>query len=124
MGNVTPKKVFYIIIILMRDVEIDKIVSSTKDGIRFSVRVVPNASKCEFAGLLEDVIKIRLDAPPVEGKANEKCIKFLSKVLRVSKSAVTIISGDKNRNKSIEIKGDSPTITQTLNGLILNSLQK
>lgn len=107
----------------MRDVEIDKIVSSTKDGIRFSVRVVPNASKCEFAGLLEDVIKIRLDAPPVEGKANEKCIKFLSKTLNVSKSSVSIISGDKNRNKIIEIKSTQPSIIQKLEELIANSMQ-
>lgn len=82
------------------------IINKKENGIRFSVRAVPNASKCEITGIYDGCLRIRLDAPPNEGKANEKCIKFLSKLLDVPKSNIEIISGDKNKNKIIEVKGN------------------
>lgn len=63
----------------------------------------PKASKSEFAGLHGDALKIRIQAPPVEGKANTELIKFLAKQFGVSKSAVNIISGELNRHKRVRI---------------------
>lgn len=63
----------------------------------------PKASKSEFCGLHGDALKVRIQAPPVEGKANSELIKFLAKQFGVSKSAVSIISGELNRHKRVRI---------------------
>tara|TARA_B100001109_G_scaffold255874_1_gene261936 strand:- start:1969 stop:2259 length:291 start_codon:yes stop_codon:yes gene_type:complete len=63
----------------------------------------PKASKSEFAGLHGDAIKVRIQAPPVDGKANAELIKFLSRQFGVSKRDVEIISGELNRHKRVKI---------------------
>ena len=63
----------------------------------------PKASKSEFCGLHGDALKVRIQAPPVEGKANSELIKFLAKQFGVSKIAVQIISGELNRHKRVRI---------------------
>ncbi len=63
----------------------------------------PKASKSEFAGLHGDALKIRIQAPPVEGKANTELIKFLAKQFPVSKRDIEIISGELNRHKRVRI---------------------
>ncbi|MEI7475442.1 MAG: DUF167 domain-containing protein [bacterium] len=88
------------------------------DGIKISVRVTPNSSKCEISGLIENSLRVKLDVPPVEGKANEKCIKFLSKVFKVSKSSIKIVSGEKNKNKILYIKGNVDDLVEILNGVL------
>ncbi|MCA6062390.1 DUF167 family protein [Thalassolituus marinus] len=64
----------------------------------------PKASKSEFAGLHGDALKIRIQAPPVEGKANTELIKFLAKQFGIAKSDVEIISGELNRHKRVRIR--------------------
>lgn len=71
--------------------------------VRFEVRVVPGASRC---GLVRDGerLRVRIDAPPVDGAANERLIRFLSReVFGVSRSAVRVVAGEKGRNKTIEV---------------------
>ncbi len=63
----------------------------------------PNASRSEFAGLHGDALKIRIQAPPVEGKANTELVKFLAKEFGVSKRDIEIISGELNRHKRVRI---------------------
>jgi uncharacterized protein (TIGR00251 family) len=70
-----------------------------------AVRVQPRSSKEAVAGISEGVVRIRLTAPPVEGKANEALLKFLSKKLGVSKGALELVAGDHGRNKLIRIAG-------------------
>lgn len=77
--------------------------STVTYGIRISVQIMPNAKKNEVIGVLDDVLKIRLHAQPIEGKANEALIRFLSDKLDVPKSAVTITHGHTNKRKIIEI---------------------
>ncbi len=79
-------------------------------GATLSVRIQPNASKNEVVGIVDDVLKIKINAPPVDGKANKECIKFLAKVLDVSKSQVSIIGGEKARSKVVRIFGISQDI--------------
>ncbi len=93
-------------------------IKKTDDGIKLSVKVIPNACKCEIAGVAEKELKIRLDAPPVEGKANEKCIKFLAKTLKVSKSSVFIISGERSRSKILFINGNPEILEAGIINLI------
>ncbi|HLT05762.1 MAG TPA: DUF167 domain-containing protein [Pseudomonas sp.] len=63
----------------------------------------PKASKDEFAGLHGDRLKIRLTAPPVEGKANAHLLAFLAKAFGVPKSQVSLESGELNRQKRVRI---------------------
>ncbi|HHJ17805.1 MAG TPA: YggU family protein [Gammaproteobacteria bacterium] len=67
------------------------------------IRVQPRASHDEIAGTLDGRLKIRLTAPPVDGKANQTLLKFLAKLCAVSKSQVTLLSGPGSRNKRVAI---------------------
>jgi len=67
------------------------------------LRVQPKASKDEFAEILGDRIKLRITAPPVDGKANKHLLKFLSKVFKVAKGNITLKSGETGRNKHLII---------------------
>jgi len=71
----------------------------------FAVRVQPRASKDEIAGEMAGVMKIRLQAPAVEGRANEALIEFLAELLKTPKGAVRILSGERSRVKRLEIRG-------------------
>ncbi|HTZ48485.1 MAG TPA: DUF167 domain-containing protein [Verrucomicrobiae bacterium] len=80
----------------------------------FSVRVQPRASRDEIAGVVEGAMKIRLCAPAVENRANEALVEFLADVLKTSKSAVRIRSGEQSRNKRVEIFGVTPQQIESL----------
>jgi uncharacterized protein (TIGR00251 family) len=77
-----------------------------RDGaVIFSVRVQPRASKDEIAGEMGGALKVRLRAPAVEDRANEALVEFLAELLKTSRSAVRILSGERSRTKRIEIRG-------------------
>ena len=67
------------------------------------LRIQPRAAHDEITGPMGNILKIRLTAPPVEGKANEHLRKFLGGQFRVAKSQVTVISGDTGREKRVRI---------------------
>jgi uncharacterized protein (TIGR00251 family) len=73
----------------------------------FSVRIQPRASKDEISGEIAGALKIRLHAPAVEGRANEALVEFLAALLKTSKGAVRILSGERSRIKRLEIRGVS-----------------
>lgn len=79
--------------------------SDSKETVRISLRVQPNAARNEVAGFTDDVLQVRVAAPPVKGKANQELIAFLSRLLNLSKSRVTILKGHTARNKVIAIGG-------------------
>jgi hypothetical protein len=83
-------------------------ITNAKRGAAFTVHVVPRARKNEIAGQMGDAIKVRLTAPPVEGKANKALIAFLADQLGVRKSQVEIVAGETSRNKVISVVGLSP----------------
>lgn len=64
----------------------------------------PKASRAEFAGLHGDRVKIRLTAPPVDGKANAQLLAFLANAFAVSKRQVSLESGQQSRQKRVRIK--------------------
>lgn len=68
-----------------------------------SVQVVPNASKTEIVGWHEGALKIRLAAPPVEGKANEELRQFLGKTFGVAPSLIEIERGSASKKKHIRL---------------------
>jgi uncharacterized protein (TIGR00251 family) len=84
-------------------------VRDTSGGVTFAVKVQPRARKNAITGELEGTLKLALTAPPVEGKANEACIEFLAKLLKVPRSSVTIASGLTSRRKVVRVGGLSTT---------------
>jgi uncharacterized protein (TIGR00251 family) len=80
-------------------------IRETETGVLFRIRVVPRASRCESAGFQDDALKLRITAPPVEGKANEACIALLAELLRVKKGQVAIVAGHASRTKTVAIQG-------------------
>jgi len=79
-------------------------IKETKFGVQFKVKVQPRASKNELAGVMDGALKVRLTSPPVEGEANEACIKLFSALLGTAKSNIAIVSGETSRNKTIEVR--------------------
>ncbi|MGB9465549.1 MAG: DUF167 domain-containing protein [Candidatus Acidiferrum sp.] len=73
--------------------------------VSFQVRVQPRASKDEVVGEMEGALKIRLQAPAVENRANEALVEFLAHLLKTPKSAVRILAGERSRTKRVEIRG-------------------
>jgi len=73
----------------------------------FKVKVHPRANKNAITGEVGDALKVAITAPPVEGKANEACIEFFAKLLKVPRSSVSIASGQTSRNKVIRVAGIS-----------------
>lgn len=83
-------------------------ISATPEGCRLTVRVSPGASRSEVVGTEDGWLKMRLAAPPVDGKANKELIRFLSKTLKTPQRSITISSGASSRLKGVKISGVRP----------------
>ena len=79
--------------------------TESDQSVTFAVKVHPRAKKNAITGELGDALKLSLTTPPVEGRANEACIEFFAKLLKVPRSSVTIASGQSSRNKVIRVVG-------------------
>jgi uncharacterized protein len=80
---------------------------------RITVKVHPRARRTCIAGRLGDAWKLDLAAPPVDGKANEACIRFFADLAGVPQSCVRIVLGLTNRTKVIEIDGPSQAMLES-----------
>ena len=80
-------------------------IHETADGVSFAVKVHPRAKKNAITGELGDALKLSLTTPPIDGRANEACVEFFAKLLKVPRSSVTIASGQASRNKVIHVAG-------------------
>jgi len=74
----------------------------------FSLRVQPRASRDEIAGVIDGSLKVRIQAPAVENRANEAVCEYLATLLKTSKSAVRILGGERSRVKRVEVRGVQP----------------
>ena len=72
---------------------------------RIQIKVHPRAKRTAVAGKLGDAWKLDLAAPPVEGKANEECIRFLAELAGVPRSRVRIVSGASSRIQVVDLEG-------------------
>jgi uncharacterized protein (TIGR00251 family) len=79
--------------------------NQTNGTLLFRVRVQPRASKDGVAGEMGGALKVRLQAPAVEDRANEALVEFLAQLLKTPRSAVRILSGERSRTKRLEIRG-------------------
>jgi uncharacterized protein (TIGR00251 family) len=80
-------------------------IQESGSGVTLAVRVHPRAKKNAITGEVGDALKVSLTAPPIDGRANEACIEFFAKLLKVPRSSVTIASGQSSRNKVIRVVG-------------------
>ena len=80
-------------------------VHDTPAGVTFAVKVHPRAKKNAITGELGDALKLSVTARPADGRANQACIEFFAKFLKVPHSSVTIASGQSSRNKIIQVVG-------------------
>jgi uncharacterized protein (TIGR00251 family) len=78
-------------------------------GVRLSVRITPNARKNEVIGVLDDALKIKLQAPPIEGRANEALISFIAERFNLPQRAVSIVQGHLGKHKLLDV--DRPGLT-------------
>lgn len=78
---------------------------ATGDGVTLRLHIQPGAKKTEVVGLHGEALKIRLAAPPVDGKANACLLAFIAERLGVAKSAVSLLSGDTSRAKRVHVIG-------------------
>ena len=77
-----------------------------RDGaVIVTIRVQPNASRDDVVGEMNGALKVRLQAPAVEDRANEALCEYLAALLKTPKSAVRILSGERSRTKRVEIRG-------------------
>lgn len=82
--------------------------------VRFDVRVQPRASRTELAGAVDGVLWIRLQAPPVDGAANEALTVFLADLLGVPKRSVRIVAGLASRTKVVEVRAEALAAVERL----------
>ncbi|HOE60675.1 MAG TPA: DUF167 family protein [Kiritimatiellia bacterium] len=80
-------------------------VVETRDGCVVTVKATPRANRSEIAGVDADWLRVRLQAPPVDGKANAALIAFLAKVAGVPKRSVVLLSGETSRLKRVALCG-------------------
>ncbi len=82
-------------------------------GVTLTLKIVPRASRNAVAEVVGEALKIRLQAPPVDGKANAALIAFLADKLGVSGRTVTILSGETGRLKRVLVAGITPAQAET-----------
>lgn len=91
--------------------------NETSDGVDVQIRAVPRASKNEIQGIHDNALKVRLTTPPIDGKANQALLKFLSKTLGITKSKIELTHGDTSRHKTLRIRGITAQQLHTKLGL-------
>ena len=86
------------------------------NALTLTLHIQPGAKKTEVAGEHGDALKIRLAAPPVDGKANAALLEFIADKLGVAKSAVTLKTGQTSRRKVVEVGGALEGVVTSLLG--------
>ena len=86
----------------MQNIDIVQI-NKHKNGVTFKVKVIPNSSSSKITEITEEYLKMKLNSPPIENKANKEVVLLLSKTLGIPKTSIEILSGDKNKLKTILI---------------------
>jgi len=85
---------------------------TTADGVILTLKVTPRAKRTEVSGLDPDWMRLRIQAPPVDGKANEAIIAFFAEQFHIHRRAVEICTGDTNRLKRIKLHGMAESVVR------------
>jgi uncharacterized protein (TIGR00251 family) len=89
------------------------VIQSTPNGVVITVRVIPRAAKAGVAGTRGDALLVRLQAPPVEGSANAELLDVLARALEVPKRSISIVTGERSRQKRVRVDGIDPATAQS-----------
>ena len=90
-------------------------ITSTEDGILLNLRVSPGAKSSSIEGFYgESALKLKVAAPPVNGKANAEAERFLAELLDIPRSNVTVVRGASSRDKVVLVRGVGPSETRKL----------
>ena len=92
-------------------------IRETKDGVLINLFVQPKSAKNEIIGPHNGALKIKITAPPTDGKANQEIIEVLSDMLDVPKRQIHLVKGDINRNKTVLIQGISAQFAKQCLGI-------
>jgi uncharacterized protein len=84
------------------------------NSVRVSVHVQPRASRSEIVGVHGTALKVRLQAPPVEGAANDALVALFAERLGVPRRSVRVVTGATSRGKIVEIEGTTETAVRAL----------
>ena len=85
------------------------------DSVTFAVRVIPRASKTEIVGEHNGALKVKLNAAPIDGAANDELIRLLAREFGVNRTHISIVAGQTSKNKRVRISGiDPPALTGVL----------
>ncbi len=84
-----------------------KFISLTKGGINVNLHVLPNAPKSQIIGPHGESLKIKINAPPIDGKANQEIVRFFSELLDVAKTSMEVVKGGKSKTKVLFIRNIS-----------------
>jgi uncharacterized protein (TIGR00251 family) len=90
-------------------------------GLVIPVRVTPRASRPGIAGWRDKVLLVRLSAPPVGGAANDELVEVIAKALDLPKRAVTIVSGERGRQKRVRVVGIDESLASARLGMNVNA---
>lgn len=82
------------------------------DGVILNLHIQPGAKKTEIVGPHGEALKIRLAAPPVDGKANSALLAFVANKIGAGKAAVELVSGQTSRAKRVRVAGIAPSVAE------------
>jgi len=80
-------------------------IRETPEGFLLNVKALPRSSRCGICGIYGDALKIKVTAPPVDGRANEEIIAFLASGLGIKKGQVRIVTGHNATRKTVAVTG-------------------
>lgn len=90
---------------------------STKEGVILNLRIAPNSSKNEII-FSQGVLKVKITAQPIDGKANKALVEYLSKAFKIPKSSFEIIKGETSKDKTLFIKCNDEEKLQKLKSFL------
>jgi uncharacterized protein (TIGR00251 family) len=94
-------------------------------GIEVRVRVVPRAADARFEGFYGDRLRVRLDAPPTDGQANDALVRFLARAARVPPSGGGIVAGARDRSKTVLLAcNDAAAAAERLRAAVQAAIDK
>jgi uncharacterized protein (TIGR00251 family) len=88
-------------------------------GVRFSVHVQPRAARTEVRGVHNGALRVRLQAPPVDGAANAALVELLASSLGVPRRSVRVVAGESARLKIVDVEGVDPSAVERLTSVRL-----
>lgn len=91
--------------------------SRDAESLQINVRIIPRASRDQVVGISQDRLKLKITAAPVDGKANDALIRYLSDLFGVAKSRIDIVRGHRGREKTVRIS-PAPDLPDVLAELV------